>query len=384
MKTLVLILVAVGLSFGALVYGAEKAKSKKDTAKTADSAVKQSDKKDEPKAVVQEKEKAPEQPVVVDPEKTVVKVNGKVIKEGQVFKAVEKRLAAQLKNWGQEEDRPQEMINSLKEQLRTDVVNMLVDEAIIDEQLKAKKIDVTDEQAKERIKEMAAERKQTLEDVEKEIVVYGMTMADLQGQIRKQIAVEQLVDLETKGQGDVSEQDAKDFYDANPQFFSQPEMVRASHILIKTEGLDEAGKAAAKKKLEGILKEVKDGKDFAELAKANSDCPSKDRGGDLDFFKREQMVKPFSDTAFALKAGQVSDIVETQFGYHIIKATDHKDAKTEKFDEVKVKIETYLKNNKRIKFWKEYMQGLKDKSKIEWSVEEQALRDKQKDVTVKP
>jgi len=259
-----------------------------------------------------------------------------------------------------------------------------VDESLLGEQFSAKKIKITDEQAQERIKEMAAERNQTLEDVEKEIVAFGMTMADLREQISKQLAVEELLAVEMKEKADVSEQEAKDFYDSNPQFFSQPEMVRASHILVKTEGLDEAGKAEAKKKLEGILKQVKDGKDFAELAKANSDCPSKKDGGDLDFFRKEQMVKPFSDAAFASKVGQVSDIVETQFGYHIIKVTDRKEAKTEKFDEAKGQIVNYLKKNKQSKFWMEYIKGLKDKAKIEWSAEEQARRDKQKEAVVKP
>ena len=385
MKMRVWVAVIVGLILGGAVYGAKKVESKTDTPKAAAGEVKQADKKAEPKAAEPKAdEQVKEKAAVVDPDKIVVKVNGKAIKEGRVAQDVDKHLAAQLKNWGDEANRPQEMIDSVKEQIRTEVVDMLVDESLLGEQFSAKKIKITDEQAQERIKEMAAERNQTLEDVEKEIVAFGMTMADLREQISKQLAVEELLAVEMKEKADVSEQEAKDFYDSNPQFFSQPEMVRASHILVKTEGLDEAGKAEAKKKLEGILKQVKDGKDFAELAKANSDCPSKKDGGDLDFFRKEQMVKPFSDAAFASKVGQVSDIVETQFGYHIIKVTDRKEAKTEKFDEAKGQIVNYLKKNKQSKFWMEYIKGLKDKAKIEWSAEEQARRDKQKEAVVKP
>ena len=87
--------------------------------------------------------------------------------------------------------------------------------------------------------------------------------------------------------------------------------IRASHILVKTE--DEAKK---------ILEEIKNGADFAELAKEHSLCPSKRDGGDLNFFGKGMMVKPFEDAAFALKKGEISEPVETQFGWHLIKLTD--------------------------------------------------------------
>ena len=109
-----------------------------------------------------------------------------------------------------------------------------------------------------------------------------------------------------------------------------PEQVRASHILISTKPIDpnadpNQAKAQAKDKAEELLKKVKDGADFAALAKENSDCPSNAQGGDLGLFPRGQMVKPFEDAAFALKVGEISDLVETQFGYHIIKVTEHQD-----------------------------------------------------------
>lgn len=89
--------------------------------------------------------------------------------------------------------------------------------------------------------------------------------------------------------------------------------VRASHILVKTEG-----------KAVDLLNQIKSGKDFGELAKKHSDCPSKNRGGDLGFFKRGQMVKEFENAAFSMGKGQVSEPVRTQFGYHLIKVTDTK------------------------------------------------------------
>lgn len=107
---------------------------------------------------------------------------------------------------------------------------------------------------------------------------------------------------------------------------AQPEgSIRVAHILLMYKGVGQAPptvtrtKEEAKKQIEELLKKVKAGADFAELAKVYSDCPSGKRGGDLGHFQRGAMVKPFEDTAFALQVGEVSDIVETQFGFHIIK-----------------------------------------------------------------
>jgi peptidyl-prolyl cis-trans isomerase C len=87
--------------------------------------------------------------------------------------------------------------------------------------------------------------------------------------------------------------------------------VRASHILVKTE-----------QEANDLLKQIKTGKDFGELAKNCSDCPSKRQGGDLGFFSRGQMVKEFENAAFSMSKGEVSNPVKTQFGYHLIKVTD--------------------------------------------------------------
>jgi parvulin-like peptidyl-prolyl isomerase len=104
-----------------------------------------------------------------------------------------------------------------------------------------------------------------------------------------------------------------------------PGSVRASHILISYSGADEATSTRSKEEAlelaQDIAKKAKAGEDFEELAKAYSDCPTAERGGDLGFFQKGRMVKPFEDASFALKPGDVSDVVETKFGYHVIKRT---------------------------------------------------------------
>jgi peptidyl-prolyl cis-trans isomerase D len=139
----------------------------------------------------------------------------------------------------------------------------------------------------------------------------------------------------------VPEQDIQRAYRQNIDQYSQPEQVRASHILLNTEGKDEA---AVRARAEDLLKQIKAGADFAALAKANSqDQASASKGGDLDFFGRGRMVPEFEAVAFTLPVGQLSDVVKTQFGFHIIKVTDKKAAEVQPLDAVRPQITEQLK-----------------------------------------
>jgi parvulin-like peptidyl-prolyl isomerase len=118
----------------------------------------------------------------------------------------------------------------------------------------------------------------------------------------------------------VSDAEIHDYYTANPSQFRQPEQVNARHVLIEVApGADEATIAAARQRMAEILAEAKQGADFAELAKTHSEGPSAPRGGDLGFVSPGQLVKPFEDAAFALEPGEISAIVRTRYGFHIIK-----------------------------------------------------------------
>ena len=139
----------------------------------------------------------------------------------------------------------------------------------------------------------------------------------------------------------VTPQEIESYYNSNVQQFQTPEQVRASHILIKTDGKNEAD---AKKQADDILKQAKaPGADFAALAKKYSeDDGSKANGGDLDYFTRGRMVPEFEQAAFAMQPGQISDLVKSQFGFHIIKVVDKKPAATRSLDEVRAQIQQTL------------------------------------------
>src|SRR5689334_18943673 len=129
-------------------------------------------------------------------------------------------------------------------------------------------------------------------------------------------------------------------YNNQIEQYTTPEQVRASHILLKTEGKDDA---AVKAKAEELLKQARSGADFAELAKKYSeDEASAKNGGDLDYFGRGRMVPEFDQAVFAMQPGQISDLVKTQYGYHIIKLVDKKPATTRPLAEVRQQLSDQL------------------------------------------
>ena len=151
-----------------------------------------------------------------------------------------------------------------------------------------------------------------------------------------------LIDMQAnRARIQVSPEDIQRSYDDNQQQYSTPEQVRASHILLKTEGKDEG---AVKKQAEDVLAKVRAGSDFAQLAKQYSeDDASKAKGGDLDYFGKGQMVPEFDKAAFSMSPGQVSNLVKTQYGFHIIKLLDKKAGATKPLAEVRAQIEDQLK-----------------------------------------
>ena len=154
----------------------------------------------------------------------------------------------------------------------------------------------------------------------------------------------------------VSDADIKSYYEQNAKHYGTEEQRRASHILIKADkNAPEAEKSAAKKKAEQLLAQVrKSSSDFAKVAKENSQDPgSAERGGDLDFFGKGMMVKPFEDAAFKLKKGEISDVVQSDFGYHIIMLTDIKPATTKTLGEVKSEITAEIRKQQAAKKYAE-------------------------------
>jgi len=310
-------------------------------------------KKTPPKAEAVVKPEIAAKPVTAaktSPTDPVVKVNGKVITRGEVDRAI-KVISAQNR-MGQP-------------QPENAVIDQLVSAELLYQAGTKLGVPDLDKQVATKVSESKAKFPDNAA-FENALKSANLNQKELEDLIRRDIIISNLVDKEIAPKATVSDADAKKFYDENLDKFKQGDSIRASHILC---GVDpkatDAEKKKAKEKAEALLKEVKAGKDFSELAKTNSTCPSKAQGGDLGFFGKGQMVPAFENAAFALKPGEVSNVVETQFGYHIIKVTEKKGAGVTKFEEVKDKIQAYLKNMKIQKGVTDYIAQLKEKAKIE-------------------
>ncbi len=192
-----------------------------------------------------------------------------------------------------------------------------------------------------------------------------LTKDSLKTQVEEGMAIQKLVDKEFIKKTVVTDAEAKKYYDEHPDLFKQPERIRARHILIKlSQNATKEEKEKAKKKIMEIQKKLKKGEDFAKLAKEYSEGPSGKNGGDLGYFSKGQMVQSFEQAAFSLKPGQVSDIVQTRYGYHLIKVVDRKPETTVAFKDVKDQLEEYLKQEKVQKEVQQHVEALKKQASI--------------------
>ena len=205
----------------------------------------------------------------------------------------------------------------------------------------------------------------TQAEFDKALTARNTTVEQLKADARVDMAINKMMEAEVASAVAATDADAKDFYDKNPDKFAQPESVRASHILLMTKDKDEAAKKAAKTKIDELLKRAKAGEDFAALAKANSEDGSASQGGDLGAFPRGRMVPEFDKVAFSLKPGEISDVVTTEFGYHIIKLTEKKEGSTVPLDQVKPQVLEYLNNQKKQQRVDGFIEEAKKRAKIE-------------------
>ena len=301
-------------------------------------------------------------------DKVIVTVNGVGITEKQLDERTGRefsRVAAQLAKY------PPAFAEQLKKQFRQKAIENLINEQLLSEKVKEAKIEVTDQEVTEHIKKLAAGQNPplSLEDFKLRVEAQGVSLDEAKQQIGRGLGYQKLLETQWAKMPTITEADAQKYYSENAKQFEIPDQVRASHILITSDTSDpnadpNVAKAQAKAKAEDLLKQIKAGGDFAELAKAHSACPSSAKGGDLDFFARGQMVEPFEKTAFVLKPGEISDVVETKFGYHIIKLTDRKDAGVTSFEQAKDGIIREMTDKKRNEIVQDYIQSLKDKASI--------------------
>ena len=317
----------------------------------------------------------PQRPVEtekVDGNSVAVTVNGVNITEGQIEERIKpriERVSAQMSP---------EIVRQYKRQLRRDALDVMIVEKLLDEKVKENNVAVTEADVNDHLSKVASLQGLSMADLKSVVEASGQPFDQIKEQTKKGLGYQKLIESQPGGKVNITEEDARKFYTDNPRQFEMPEEVRASHILIKPGTSDpnvdpNKADAQAKAKAEALLKQVKEGANFAELAKANSACPSAPRGGDLGFFSRGRMTPAFEKAAFDLKVGQVSDVVKTPFGYHIIKVTDHKDPNTIPFEQAKGNIIKALTQKKQNETAIQYVDSLKASAKIVYPNSPQAV-----------
>ncbi len=281
---------------------------------------------------------APADEAAIDPpsgDDAVVVVNGDPVTKGQVDRELSGHQQKMIRAG-------QSLTPEMLVGLRGQVIEGLIDRTLLHQASVKEGISVSDEEVDEKFSEITQQF--TSEDaLDSALKQMNMTEELLREELRSGIAVHKFVSERFGKTAEISEEEARAFYESHPDAFVSPEQVRARHILIQTdsEAGEESGQEAIKS-LQEIRKEAEAGKDFGELAKEHSQCPSKDQGGDLGYFTRGKMAKPFEDAAFALEPGEVSEVVQTQFGHHLIKLEDRKAEGTVPFEEVQEKLRVYL------------------------------------------
>ena len=294
----------------------------------------------------------------VDEVKVAV-VNGSVITQHDLdvqFKSYAGEIAAKSRRALSEKE---------LDRLRGDVLERMIDQRLLFQAAVRKNVSIDEAAYQKEIEELDTQIRENPE-FKAEIEKTEYTMDQIHGQIRQNMMVNRFLRQTFFDPLTVTDDTAKAYYDQNPKRFESPEKVRARHILIKPEGQDNAEtRAAALEKIKKIEKKLADGEKFEALAKEYSHCPSSKEGGDLNYFTRGQMVPPFEKAAFALAVNQISDVVETRFGYHLIQLTDKVPGQTIAFDDVKEDLKQTLKYEKAMDKVQAFLQDAKKTGSIE-------------------
>ena len=317
----------------------------------------------------------------------IVEVNGQVITQADFDREFDKSVdKSMLQAFGGSKNFLKSDANPMYNVFKEKVVNELIIKSLLDAEIEKRGIEATKEDVQNELKSVV-DKVGSKDELNKILKERNISNAQFTEDLKTQIKIRKLINSVEKVK--VTDADAQKYYDTHKKEFVHGEQVRASHILISANLLEmirtmkeknpeinptdmnaeiEKQMASQKAKAEAILAEVKKNPDnFAKIAQQKSDDKaSAERGGELGFFPKEAMVPEFSKAAFSMKPNTISDLVQTNYGYHIIKVTDRIEAGTTPFAKVKDELKFYLETQKQIAVLKDLTAGLMKTANIKY------------------
>ena len=271
------------------------------------------------------------------------------------------------KEYQQMQKEQEKLPPSAKMGLRSAALDRLVDKKLIDQKVRELDIKVLDDEIQAAIDDVKKQNHMTQESLVQALAGQGLSFEVYRTQLREQLERLRLMSQEVRSKIQVGDQEVRDYYDANRAKYGAVEQFRARHIFFK---IDRKGGAAELARVEaiaaGVLKQARAGKDFAELAKTYSNDPAAAKdGGDLGTFKKADMLPEIGDSVAAMKPGEVSELVLSQAGLHIIKLEERSQSAGKPFSEVKPEIEELIYKKKADERFAQWVKDLRASVPIE-------------------
>ncbi len=295
-------------------------------------------------------------------EEIIARVNNQIVTRTEYLRSKD-----QLKQEAQQQD-PANAEKIVAERDK-DILRDLIDQQLLLE--KGKDLGITAEtEVIKRLDEMRKEMKlESMEDLEKAAVAQGISFEDFKQNLKNQIITQQVISKEVGQRMSISKEELQQFYDEHKSQMEQPEQIRLNELLVSTENKDKtkdasadesAQLAAAKAKAEDLLAQIRKGASFDEIAKKNSDGPTAAQGGDLGYFKRGALAKELEDKTFAMKPGDVSDVIRTKQGFVILRVAEHQMAGVPPLSEIEPKVQDAIYMHKLQPALRAYLTHLRE------------------------
>jgi peptidyl-prolyl cis-trans isomerase SurA len=293
-------------------------------------------------------------------EEIVARVNNQIITSSDY-----EREQQQMKDEAQQQD-PAHADQIIADQQK-DVLRGLIDRELLLE--KGKDLDISAET--ELVKRLDDMRKQmhldSMEDLQKAAEAQGVSFEDFKENLRTEIITQQVIQHEVGSRINISPDEERKFYEDHKPEFSHPERVRLSEILISTDPAEANPEKldAMKAKADDMLKQIKAGANFEEVAKKYSEGPSASQGGDLGYFERGKLAKQLEDLTFGMKKGDISDVIRTKQGFVILKVTEHQQSGVPSFSDIEPRIQEAVYMQKLQPALREYLKKLREDAYID-------------------